>query len=227
MAPHKSVSPIRLIVIDLRSPPLPPSQLAAVLSSCEQARANRFHFQDLQERFRLGRGMLRHLLADSCGVAPSKLEFDYSEKGKPSLRGFPGLHFNVSHSGDLWACATGGDSPLGIDIERAKPIPDFEAISRRFFSSSECEELARFPEEERHAAFFRCWTRKEAYIKALGEGLSRGLATFSVSCSADEYSPVTDSASPQQWHVRSFLPADGYAGALVTTSVASILRDRS
>ena len=205
--------PIELTVIDLRNPPIDEDHLARFLSPDELQRAARFRFANLQERFRIGRGMLRVILGKACGSPPGDLCFDYSPQGKPSL---PGLHFNASHSGDLWACAVGGDHPIGLDIERIRPMPDHEAIARRFFAPIEWEAIIQYPPEERANAFFRCWTRKEAYIKALGDGLSRGLSTFHVSCDVREVSPVHDTLSSDKWSLKSFVPAEGYAGALAT-----------
>jgi len=222
---HKQGGAIQLTVIDLRTPPVAPDLLAEFLSADERERAGRFRFPHLRERFRNGRGMLRHLLAQICGIAPEDLDFAYSEKGKPSLPEFSELEFNVSHSGDLWACATGWGAPLGIDIEQIRPMPDCELIARRFFAPSECSALSCFPEPGKPAAFFRCWTRKEAYIKALGDGLSRDLGSFTVSFVDEEFSQVRDFVTAEQWQVRSFEPAPGYAGALVTRGVARVLRE--
>ena len=204
---------IELTVIDLRRPPMDADELAQFLSPDEAARADRFVFPDLRLRFRIGRGMLRVILGKACGLSPGDLCFDYSPHGKPSL---PGIHFNASHSGDLWACAVGGDQQIGLDIEQIRPMRDQEAIARRFFAPVECDAIVQYPAEERPKAFFRCWTRKEAYIKALGDGLSRGLSTFHVSCDEREVSPVHDTLSEEQWSLKSFVPAVGYAGALAT-----------
>ena len=199
--------------MDLLNPPFPAEELALLLSTDELARVARFRFPHLQERFRIGRGMLRHLLAKAGNMPAERLCFAYSAEGKPM---FPGMHFNVSHSGDLWACAISRNSPVGLDIEQVRPMADYEALALRFFSSAEYQAIALLPEPKRRAAFFRCWTRKESYIKGLGEGLSRGLATFTVSCGQEEISLVEDTMSSEQWIVESFVPAPGYAGALAT-----------
>ncbi len=222
---HKLSDAVFVTVTDLRAPPFHPDLLAGFLSPDEQDRAARFRFPYLRERFRNGRGMLRHLISQASGVPPSQLQFTYSDKGKPSLQNFPELQFNVSHSGDFWACAIGSGPPLGLDIEQIRPMPDCNAIARRFFARSECSALNCIDEREKPAAFFRCWTRKEAYIKAIGDGLSRDLGSFTVSCMDEEFSMVRDLVTAEQWQVRSFEPAPGYAGALVTRGIARIVHE--
>jgi len=225
--PHKQGGTVRLTVLDLRAPPVPPQMLSAFLSDDERKRAARFHFPHLQENFRNGRGMLRNVLSAACSVPAAQLRFTYSDKGKPSLPDFPHLEFNVSHSGDLWACAVSESSVLGLDIERIRPMPDCDAIALRFFAPSEREALNTFAEEDKAAAFFRCWTRKEAYIKALGDGLSRDLSSFTVSCADEEFSTVRDLVTFESWHLQSFAPAPGYAGAVTTPDIATLLREPS
>ncbi len=223
--PHKQAGTVRLTVLDLRAPSVPPHLLSQFLSDDERERAARFRFPHLRERFRNGRGMLRHVLSVTTGAPPAQLQFTYSDKGKPSLPDFPRLQFNVSHSGDLWACAVSDTTWLGLDIERIRPMPDCDAIARRFFAPSELLALNAFSEGERAAAFFRCWTRKEAYIKALGDGLSRDLASFTVSCADEEFSSVRDLVTFERWRLQSFAPAPGYAGALTTPDIATLLRE--
>jgi len=202
-------------VIDLAAPPIAPEQLATLLSPEEQQRAERFRFSHLRERFRIGRGMLRTLLAAYCKVAPEALRFAYSEYSKPSLPEFPNCSFNVSHSGDLWACAIGTGAPLGIDIEHIRPLPDRDALARRFFAPAEHQAINSYAEADRAAAFYRCWTRKEAYLKALGFGLSKGLASFEVDCSEAATSCIRDPTSPTIWMAHDLALPLGYAGALV------------
>lgn len=208
---------VELTVIRLHEPPLDADTLASFLSDDERERAARFKFPELQKRFRVGRGMLRLRLGHVCGVTPDRITFAYSSFGKPSLPDFPDIHFNASHSGHLWACAIGGTSPLGLDIEEVRPMRDLDGIAQRFFAPEEWNAIRIHDSDEpRLTSFFRCWTRKEAYIKALGDGLSRGLATFTVSCEEQEFSVVEDSLSPERYSIRSFVPAPGYQGALAT-----------
>ena len=204
---------IQLTVIALARPPVAAETLAAFLSPDEEARAARFRFPELGARFRVGRGMLRFMLGQHSGVPPERLCFAYSELGKPSLPSFPEVHFNASHSGDVWTCAI-GNAPLGIDVEQVRDMTDHQSIARRFFSPAEYESLCSIPPEERKFAFYRCWTRKEAYVKALGQGLARGLATFTVSAGDEEISSVQDTLNSDAWSVRAFAPAPGYVGAI-------------
>lgn len=202
-------------VIDLTAPPIAPEQLATLLSPEEQQRAERFRFPHLRERFRIGRGMLRTLLGSYCGISPEALHFGYSEYGKPSLAGIPECFFNVSHSGELWACAIGTGTAFGIDIEHMRPLLDRDTLARRFFAPAEHQAINLYPEADRSAAFYRCWTRKEAYLKALGFGLSKGLNSFEVDCSEAATSIIRDPVSQTQWTAHDVSLPAGYAGALV------------
>jgi len=203
-----------ILVADLKQPPLTPGELWLTLSSDEHARAARFRFPHLRDRFRTGRGMLRVLLAHYCHAEPHELTFSFTGNGKPVLRDYPSVAFNVSHSGDLFAAAVGGPDPVGIDVESIRPMHDLQSLTRRFFALPEYNAIESLDEADRLLAFFRCWTRKEAYLKALGEGLSKGLSTFHVSCGPEQTSRVFDASSPQQWLSHQFEPAPGYVGAL-------------
>jgi len=211
-----------LTVLDLT---VPHPSLAHLLSPDERARAERFQLPHLRERFCLGRGTLRVLLGIACSTPPEQIQFAYSAAGKPCLPDFPEFQFNVSHSGDLWACIIVQGPPVGLDIERAKLLTDRITLARRFFSPAEYDQIERFPEPDRQAAFYRCWTRKEAYLKATGEGLSRGLATFTVSCGEEQVSEIDDCGSGQRWFATSFTPAPGYTGAIVTPERHMVLDD--
>lgn len=147
-------------------------------------------------------------------MAPRSLEFGYTDFGKPFLPGGR-LRFNISHSGVLMACAIASSTDIGVDIEAIRPVSEDGAIASRFFSRREIDALFRLHGSERAAAFFRCWTRKEAFLKATGEGLSGSLSSFSVSLGEGEearfLSPPHVAAG---WQLNSFDPAPGYAGAV-------------
>lgn len=173
----------------LDDPPYPHSLLAAHLSADEQSRAAKFVFERDRRRFESGRGVLRALLGAYLGREPATLRFDYGSAGKPALA--PDeldrrLAFNVSHS-QAWALfgVTGLDT-IGVDLEAVRNIADLEDIARRNFSPGEIDALLALPEHERQDAFFRGWARKEAYVKALGSGLSTPLDRFEVSLAAGE-----------------------------------------
>lgn len=162
--------------------------LMALLSIDEQIKADRYRFEQHRRRYIMGRTTLRKLLGAYLNRAPEMLNFAYNDHGKPSLaHDDSGLHFNVSHSGEIMLAAFVLNSGIGIDVETIQQDTDYLAIGQRWFSKQESNTLRDLAEEKRIGAFFRAWTRKEAYIKARGIGLSYSLNRFSVSM--DETSP--------------------------------------
>lgn len=203
------------------SPPLL-SRLHAVLNPEEREKAARFVFPIHRERYVIARGVLRHILARYLPQRPSELIFEQNSYGKPSLRadvsGGAGPHFNVSHSGGLALYAFSRDAEIGVDVEEARGDFATEDIAENFFSPREVRAFRETPPGERVEAFFNCWTRKEAYIKALGKGLSHPLDCFAVSLTpglpARLLSDETDPAGVGDWTLLR-LPIDtGYAAAL-------------
>ncbi|MGC2060966.1 MAG: 4'-phosphopantetheinyl transferase superfamily protein [Candidatus Sulfotelmatobacter sp.] len=192
-----------------------------VLSSDETARAARFHFAADRQRFVASRAWLRTILAAFLVAEPRELNFSYSKNQKPSLGSAyakSGIGFNVSHSGGIALYAFARHREIGVDVEQIRRDFDVESIAERFFSVSEREQLAALPEFEKVDAFFRCWTRKEAYIKAIGEGLSLPLSQFDVSLEALETNALLstrpDSAEADQWTIREVPGGTGYRAAL-------------
>jgi len=153
-------------------------RLGASLAPDERERAARFHFQKDRERFATARGILRDILGRYLGASAAALAFHYGGTGKPALEGYPEPRFNVSHSDGLalYAFAIGRD--VGIDVELIRPGLSEERIAERFFSSSEVDSLRSMPKERQNEAFFRLWTRKEAYVKGVGMGLAIPLSSF-------------------------------------------------
>jgi 4'-phosphopantetheinyl transferase len=198
--------------------------LYGTLSAEERQRADRFHFARDRERFAVARGVLRDILGRYLDIRPADIGFSYSPYGKPSLAegsggGGGGLRFNVSHSHGLalYAFARGGE--LGLDIEYLRDDLAGLDVAERFFSPAEVVALRGLPAELRTAAFFNCWTRKEAYIKALGEGLSHPLHRFSVSLVPGEPAALLhaedDPSAPARWWMTAPPVAEGYAAAVV------------
>jgi 4'-phosphopantetheinyl transferase len=174
---------------DLEQPVALQEAFLGLLDQDERARAGRFHFEKHRRRFVLGRGFLRVLLGRYLGLAPDQVRFVYGPYGKPALadeHNTGRLCFNTSHSHELAVYAFVQENEIGVDVEYIKTDFASEDIARHFFSADEVEALMAIAEKERAAAFFRCWTRKEAYIKAIGSGLSHPLAEFDVSFAADE-----------------------------------------
>lgn len=154
---------------DERGLPLPLAR--SWLSEDELERAARFRFEKHRDRYLRGRGMVRALLAARLGKSPRELAFSIGEKGKPRLVG-PGPGFNLSHSEDRAVLAVGDVRDIGVDIERYDRCVDVDGLARRCFRESEIAWMGAFPPAERHRAFFRIWTAKEARMKASGEGFS-------------------------------------------------------
>jgi 4'-phosphopantetheinyl transferase len=150
------------------------------LASEELDRAGRFRFERLQKHFVASRGFLRQVLARYLSAKPEELRFTYNSYGKPSLAGEKSLQFNMSHSHEVGLVAVTRDAAVGVDVEHIRADFASDDIARRFFSRLEVETFNSLTKEEQVAAFFRCWTRKEAYIKAIGKGLSQPLDSFDV-----------------------------------------------
>lgn len=196
-------------------------QLAATLSPDEKTRAERFRFAKDRNHFTVARGLLREFLAGYLQQSPASLEFSYGQHGKPALAGAnasSGLGFNLSHSFGIAVFAFARDRNLGIDVERVQPESAGDDIARRFFSPREVSDMRSLPSESRAEAFFRCWTRKEAYIKALGTGLHTPLDSFSVSLLPSQPAQFLGGAD-SCWHMAAFDPGEGYAAAVVYDGV--------
>jgi 4'-phosphopantetheinyl transferase len=203
-----------------------PSQIALFrnhLDDDERSRADRFYFSRDRERFIVARGILRAVLGRYSNRAPESLSFSYSTHGKPALAsetGIDAIRFNLSHSHGTALYAFTRGREVGVDLEFIRCDLEAEQIAERFFSHSEIEALRALPPSLREYAFFLCWTRKEAYIKARGEGLSTPLDQFDVSLIPGEpaalLSAQSDSDDVLRWTLRNLIPASGYAAALAT-----------
>jgi len=176
-----------LCIFPLDLPAQEVRRLHSLLSPEEQARAARFLAPLHRDRFAVAHGRLREILAARLAVAPDLLQFDSGEHGKPHLAGSEGrsgLQFNLSHSADHGLVGWAQGRHLGVDVELWRPLGDEEALVRRFFSPVENAAYAALPAAGRTQGFFECWTRKEAYIKAVGRGLGLPLDSFDVSFGA-------------------------------------------
>jgi 4'-phosphopantetheinyl transferase len=190
------------------------ARLSALLNEEETARANRFVFERDREHFVVARGTLREILSNYLPGPPASFQFATAKFGKLSLPLHPKFRFNVSHSHGLALYAVSLTREVGIDVEKIRPEFTGEDIAARYFSSAEQEELKRVSAAERALAFFLCWTRKEAYIKARGEGLQIPLDSFDVSLTPGRAS-ILRSVDQQRWKVESFTPAADYAAAVM------------
>jgi 4'-phosphopantetheinyl transferase len=207
--------------VDIWSAPIQASreiidQLKQTLSSDELERALRFHAAEHQDLFVAGRGILRAILSCYVSDRPESLVFRYGTKGKPHLQDHPNVHFNLGHSGGRAVYAVAGDD-LGVDIESIKEVRDWQQISTRFFSAREAEELTRLNPSQQAAGFFACWTRKEAYLKATGDGLAAGLGKFYAGVDPLQGDgTIEEEGHPRRWYFKDLQLGDQYAGAVVT-----------
>ncbi len=195
--------------------------LRELLAVEERARAARFLYEDDRRRYTVARAVLRSLLARYLEVEPDALEFRYGEHGKPSLAETPGgrdVRFNLSHSYGwaLHAFAVGRE--VGVDVERIRPDTDIMGIARHSFSPAEVEALTGVPDGHRREAFFNCWTRKEAFIKAHGEGIALGLSRFDVTLRPGEPAELLrfdrEPAEAARWSMCALDAGEGYKAAL-------------
>ena len=192
------------------------------LAPDERRRADRFHFQTDRDHFIVARGLLRAILSRYLDLKPSQLRFCYSLYGKPALAKESGgdvLRFNLSHSHGIALYALTLHRDLGIDLEQIRTDWPSEQIAARFFTPSEVAQLRALPANVWHEAFFHCWTRKEAYIKARGEGVSLSLDKFEVSLApGDSAALLSVKGDPQEasrWSMKELTVGPGYAAALV------------
>ena len=191
-----------------------------LLSADEQARAARFRFDRDRTFYIVARGVLRILLGRYLSLAPEGIAFVYSPYDKPALAAeiSRGLSFNVSHSGGVALLVFGYEAVVGIDVEKQRPLPDGSQIARHYFSQHENNIFHSLPAAQQNEAFFNCWTRKEAYIKAIGEGLSCPLDLFDVTLAPGEPARLLrirgDEQAAAAWSLYSFAPQAGYTAAL-------------
>ncbi len=163
---------------------------ADVLSPAEHRRANDFHFERDRRRFVAAKGMLRMLLSEYLNVEPAAIGFGYGKNGKPFVAGAAQLDFNLSHSDDRVIYAISRTTRVGVDIESLDRRIDYRGLAKRFFTSRECAELLSLPESERKGVFLTCWTRKEAVMKATGDGWALAPHRFEITVAPDVFPRV-------------------------------------
>jgi 4'-phosphopantetheinyl transferase len=198
---------------------------AGVLSSDEIERAGRFHFEKDRIHFTRCRCALRRMLADYLAIVASEIRFEYPASGKPQLAADQNpraLQFNVSHSADIALIAVSSEHRLGVDVEKIRGDVDVDTLAERFFSPRERAGLRALPDHLRVSGFFACWTRKEAFLKATGDGLSFPLADFSVTTHPDHAPELEDirgnTEGGKQWSLSDLHVIDGYRAAVALDS---------
>jgi 4'-phosphopantetheinyl transferase len=195
--------------------------MAQCLSENELIRAGRFHFKRDKKRFIVRRSVLRMILGCYLNIEPNSVQFSDCLHGKPYLEETVGdstLQFNLGNSNDIALYAFTRCREIGVDIEYLRALPDADQISERFFSANENATLHALPASQRQQAFFNCWTRKEAYIKAIGKGLSQPLDQFEVSLEPTEPASLLnvegDPGEASRWSLSTLTPPPGYVAAL-------------
>jgi 4'-phosphopantetheinyl transferase len=186
------------------------------LAEDERQRMQRFRFEHDRLMYGFAQGLLRILLAGYLDLSPRDIDYSRTEYGKPYLYlpgGDAGLEFNLSHSGDAVLIAITRGVPVGVDVEQVKPLPDLDQVASNYFSAAEQVDLFSLTGSTRVDAFYRCWTRKEALIKASGEGLSMPLDSFQVSLLPGAPPELVQSANSSTWMLLNIEPAPGYAAA--------------
>jgi 4'-phosphopantetheinyl transferase len=221
-----SQNEVHVWCVSLDQPASHVHSLTHVLSENEQKRAERFHFDRHRRRYIVSQGSLRTILGRYLDLAPEQIVFSRGVRGKPALKATQHatveegrLQFNTSHSHELALYAIARGREVGIDIEHIRPMSDAEQIVKRFFSDQERTVFQSLAPDQKLPAFFTCWTRKEAFTKARGEGLYRPLDQFVVSFSPGEPARLLsfeeDPQETSRWSFHSLTPAPGYTAALV------------
>lgn len=200
-------------------------RLGALLCDDERGRAARFVTDTLRTRFVVARAALRSILGAQLACDPRALRFSYGRAGKPLLEG-GGIDFNLSHSRGLAVVACARGCEIGIDVEALRTMEDLLNIARRFFAPGEYAQLAALEPSLQADAFFRCWTRKEAYLKARGDGITVALDHFEVSLLPDAPPALLridgDAGAAAQWQLHHLAPAPGYVGALAARAALEV-----
>jgi len=207
--------------------------LATLLSEPERERANRFVFDRDRRRFIVARARLRQFLSTRLATPPESVGLIYGKHGKPALAApyaDSGVRFNVTHSAEIAAYAFSTRREIGIDVEAVRTIPDADAIAARFFSPRENEAYLALNLRDRAQGFFNCWTRKEAFIKAIGDGLYYPLGCFEVALAPDEPARILRVQGVHGddcgWRMEGFSPASGFVAAVVVESLPAQAKPR-
>jgi 4'-phosphopantetheinyl transferase len=214
---------VRLAWVDLDAAPEAEDALAATLARDERERAARFRFAHDRRRYVVARATLRALLGRELGLPPAAVPLTADAYGKPRLASELGarLSFNLSHTVGraLYALAEGPE--LGVDAEAIRPLAEMEALARDVFSREELLEWSSLADEERTSGFFSGWTRKEAFVKALGRGLDYPLAAFAVTLAPASQPRLlrlrADAGASDDWRLLAFSPEPGYLAAVVAS----------
>jgi 4'-phosphopantetheinyl transferase len=193
-------------------------QLFDILAVDERARATRYRFERDRRRFVVGRGLLRVLLGRYLEIAPERIDIRYKSAGRPYVAAPEPIQFSLSRAPELVLYAFAKNRPIGIDVEQIRDQPDALSIAERFFSRHESAALRALPADRQAVGFIDCWTRKEAYLKARGEGLATPLNRFEVSLEPGAPARLQwvagDPEEPQRWSLRALEAITGHVAAI-------------
>jgi len=205
---------LHLWLVSLLRSPAELDGFLKTFSPDEVERSANIKINKAKKNYIAARGILRILLGRYLKISPEQIVFDYGKAGKPQLLSTD-LQFNLSHSGDYAFYGICQSAPIGVDIENEKKDMEFEAIAQRFFSHEEYQAIKALPEKKKCAGFFDCWTKKEAWVKALGTGLRHPLSEFTVSLSSDPI-PIRNIHETQHWTLFSVKTIPHYHAAVAT-----------
>jgi 4'-phosphopantetheinyl transferase len=218
---HLGEAEVHLWVVSLAVTPEKSSHFQSILSVDEQERAGGFQRIRDAQRYVVARGSLRRLLGAYLAIEPDRVQFAYDAFGKPRLAGpvpLTFLNFSVSHCDDRGLLGFVRGHKIGVDLERVRTEIEVEDLAERYFSPNEFQRLCSLPADQRREAFYCAWTRKEAYLKGRGEGLSYGLDEVEVSLAPGEPAIILvasdDPDVSRRWTVQHLSPAPGYIGAV-------------
>ena len=220
--PNLPQDELHVWVASLNWPQAALNQFWQHLAEDERARADRFYFDHDRAHYIVARGLLRQLLGNYLQLPAVQIAFVYGDHGKPELvaeQALSGVRFNISHAQGVALLAFARQREVGVDIEQVRPLDDGEQIAQRFFSKNEVAVFTAVPAAQKPQAFFNCWTRKEAFIKVIGEGLSCPLDSFDVTLKPGEPAGLLQVKGSQEaaarWKLENLEPAAGYAGAVI------------
>jgi 4'-phosphopantetheinyl transferase len=203
--------------------------LQGYLDEKDVDRAARFRLPEDRARYVLGRALTRECLARYLNRAPGTIAFIYSGRGRPMLAGDDSIQFSISHTQDWVAFALTSHARVGIDLEYLRPDFNLAEMAVRIFSRTDLQRFQALPGDEKLASFFRAWTRKEAYLKARGEGITDALDQVSVSFGPEEFASLKDSRAPSDahsWRLQTFPLPVNYAGSLAWDDPEKIVECR-
>ena len=230
LRPALAADEVHVWSMSLSRPAWPIEELAGWLDADETVRAARFHFEKHHQRFVTAHGLMRGLLSVYAGLAPAKLRIAHAANGKPRFADaelHAQLSFNLSHSGEEAVLAVSRGANLGVDVEVIRPLENLQALASSHFATGELKILKSLPVHRRHDGFFATWTRKEAYVKAIGAGLRVPLDSFEVAAHPDEPAALRsidgNAASVQGWTLWSDRPTmDSWAALAVDMPQAAV-----